>query len=558
MRLVLVSISILLSSIIYAQEKSYSILINQAIKIIKSKDSINYNTSIKLFDEAFNKYPDSINGNGLYYASILAADMKLKDKAFSYLEPLAAMETDEEGYPGWSFVLDKYAKEDYKNLLDNKRWKSLEISANKDRKRFFDKLNNSQDEFFRTTTFDFNDTNSPNKLYQSLKKHNPYLKKQQQDYSISLKINDSTKTSYLVHLPKQYDSKKKYSVLIFLHGAVRYNSLSEYQMPQNLLGGWNRYYTKYAALNNVILVFPSASKTYNWMTPDDGFFMIPEIVKQLKTGLNIDDNKVFISGHSNGSTGSFSYAMKQPTQFAGFYGFNTRPMVYTGGTFIENILNRSYINFSTNQDYYYSPSANDSLSKLMGSLNADYKDYRYNGFPHWFPEFDESEPAYKILFTDLTKRTRNPFPQKIIWEFDDNNYGNIDWLTEVKLDTLTSKALWHKNLNFDIKKELKYDKNDSLVTVKVDKKAFKFPRKSGKIIAEYANNTFKIKTSNIASLKINISPEMVNLKKTVKIYINDKLYFNKKIKYDKDFMLNNFYEVKDRVQIWVNNIQVKI
>jgi len=294
------------------------------------------------------------------------------------------------------------------------------------------------------------------------------------------------------------------------------------------------------------------------MTSDDGFFMIPEIIKRLKTTININDNKVFISGHSNGSTGSFSYVMKQPTPFAGFYGFNTQPKVYTGGTFVENILNRSYINFSTDQDYYYPPNANDSLNKLMDSIHADYKDFRYNGFPHWFPQFDESEPAYKILFSDLIKRKRNPFPKKINWEFDDNNYGNIDWITNIKLDTLAQKAEWHKNLNFKINKWLGYDKNDSLISKSVDKKAFDFPRKSGKIIAEYQDNIFRIKTSRIKYFRVNLSPEMVNLKKKIKVYINGKLYFKKKLKYNREFMLQNFKNTKGRKQIWINFIELKL
>src|SRR5690606_2357592 len=303
---------------------------------------------------------------------------------------------------------------------------------------------------------------------------------------------------------------------------------------------------------------PKGSRQYNWMMPDDGFFMIPEMLKLIKKAINIDDNKVFISGHSNGATGSFSYLMKQPTQFAGFYGFNTYPKVFTGGTFVENSKNRSFINFSTDQDYYYPPNANDDFTKLMTKINADYKEYRYNGFPHWFPKFDESEPAYEILFNDLASRVRNPFPKEISWEFDNENYGAIDWLSNIKLDTLRSKSDWHKKSNFKIKKWLNYNKNDSLVAEDVDKNAFDFPRKSGKIIAEYENNTFRIKTSAIKSFLINISPEMVDVKKKVKIYINGKLYFNNKIKYNREFMLQNFENNQDREQIWINYIEVKI
>lgn len=112
------------------------------------------------------------------------------------------------------------------------------------------------------------------------------------------------------------------------------------------------------------------------MGPDDGFFMIPEILKEIKQTINVNDDKVFISGHSNGATGSFSYLMKQQSPFAGFYGFNTQPKVRTGGTFIRNIANRSYFNISTDEDYYFPPAANDSLNVIMTNLKADYQDHR--------------------------------------------------------------------------------------------------------------------------------------------------------------------------------------
>src|SRR6202034_2391125 len=100
---------------------------------------------------------------------------------------------------------------------------------------------------------------------------------------------------------------------------------------------------------------------------------------------------------------------KEPSPFAAFYGFNTRPKVETGGTYIRNILNRSFFNVSTDQDYYYPPDANDSLSAAMKEIGADYQDHRYKGFPHWFPKYDESETAYQLLFNDLKKRKRDPF-----------------------------------------------------------------------------------------------------------------------------------------------------
>ena len=501
-------------------QENYSAIIAKAQKE-NNQDSTHYETAFKLYEKAFNTYPDSITHNDQYWASTLAAYLHENDKAFKYLIPLASLEKDDFGDPGWDYILGYYAEEDYKNLFNDSRWEVLKQQAIKDKKKFFEQLKSRETEFYKVASNDYANIKNTEKLYKELQESNPYIIKEQRDYSIAFPINDTLKTSFLVHLPENYNPKKKYALLFFLHGAVRSNILLDYQIADWNLGGFNRYYTKYAAQNDVILVFPRGNKDYNWMAPDDGFFMIPEMLKLIKKAINIDDNKVFISGHSNGATGSFSYLMKQPTPFAGFYGFNTYPKVFTGGTFVENIKNRSFINFSTDEDYYYPPNANDDFTKLMNEINADYKDYRYNGFPHWFPQFDESEPAHQILFADLIKRQRNPFPKEISWEFDDEKYGTIDWLSNIKLDTLSSKSTWHKELNFKINKWLRYDKNDSLIAEKVDKNAFDFPRKSGKIKATYDNNVFKIKTSAIKSFSIIISPEMVKLKKKVKVYLND-------------------------------------
>jgi predicted peptidase len=45
--------------------------------------------------------------------------------------------------------------------------------------------------------------------------------------------------------------------------------------------------------------------------------MVTNIVKDMKRYFNIDDDKVFLSGHSNGATGVISYLLKSPSFFAG-------------------------------------------------------------------------------------------------------------------------------------------------------------------------------------------------------------------------------------------------
>ncbi|MDM1408201.1 alpha/beta hydrolase-fold protein [Myroides sp. DF42-4-2] len=540
-------------------QNTYSALIQRADDLLEQhQDEQRNRQAFSLYEKAFTLFPDSITTVDLSEISILASKVKESDKAFSYLERLIKIEDGEYGFPGWHNLTNKRALASYQNLIDDPRWTALMSEANALKEKFEQQLKKSEEEFYRVKPPKELTATNGKKLYEEMKRYNPYLPKAQRDYSISFVVNDTAKTSFFIHLPKNYSAAKQYPVLFFLHGAVRYNTLQEFQTKELNLDGWNRYYTKYAELNEVILIFPSGSKQFNWMTSTDGFFMIPAMLSEVKKAINVDDNKVFISGHSNGATGAFSYLMKDASPFAGFYGFNTQPKVFTGGTFVENIKNRSFINFSTDEDYYYPPNANDSFTAMMNGLKADYKEYRYNGFPHWFPEFDESEPAYQLLFNDLKGRQRKSFTNELTWEFDDNANGAVDWLTNIELDTLSPKADWHKERNFKITKWLEYDKAENLQTIEVDKDAFWMPRMSGKVIAQYKDNEFRIETSRVKSLAIAISPEMVNLKNKVKVYVNGKLYYDEKVAYNTAFMLDNFDKTRDRKTIWINKIDVTV
>ncbi|MBB1139000.1 hypothetical protein [Myroides sp. WP-1] len=544
-------------------QENYTKWIVQAESLVEKEEEASSKEALSLYKKAFTQFPDSIEVEDLYQGAILAASLQDKDIAFAYLNQLFGDKKDSNGFPGWMNITHEDAVEECKNLLDDPRWKVVVLEANK-RKHAFDLMLKSEEKaFFQTKKqIDYSSKNGKER-YEQLKNDHPYLPKEQRDYSIGFQLNDTTKTSYYVHLPQNYNPAKSYPLLFFLHGAVRYSPLLDFQTPEMNLGNWNRYYTKYADQYDVILVFPRANKQYNWMTSDEGFFMVPAILKEIKSTINVDDDKVFLAGHSNGATGVFSYLMKNATPFAGFYGFNTQPKVFTGGTFVENAKNRNFINFSTDQDYYYPPNANDDFTALMNQIQVDYKEVRYDGFPHWFPQFDESEPAYQILFADLMQRKRETFPSSLTWEFDDETNGSVDWLQNIKLDTVQTKASWHHQpLNFKITKWLEYesddDDDDTMQEVEVDKDAFDFPRASGKVVAEYKDNVYRIKTSRIKSFAIAISPEMIDMKKKVKVYVNDQLYYDNKVSYNGEFIRKNFEKNRDRKQLWIHLIPVEL
>lgn len=521
-----------------------------------------YEKAMDKWEDLQRKYPDSIRDLFKWEMVYVANQVEKETLAFNLLFQLLQNTLDEDGLPGFVEVLSLDAPDEYSNLVNKPLWSKVEQIAQAHKKSYYKELELSQDEFYRVKPLTIDSSKDARELYEQLKNYGPYLDKEKSIYSLSFAVKDTLNGSFLVKLPPNYTSSKKYPVLIVLHGAVRFTTFSDFQVPSFVLGDHHRYYTQLSDVQDVILIFPSADKNYNWMTSQEGFFMVPSILRKVKKALSIDDNKVFLTGHSNGATGSFSYWMKDPSDFAGFFGFNTYPKVFTGGTFLENAKNSSFTNFSTDQDYYYPPWANDTLNVVMDSLGANYADYRYNGYPHWFPEFKASKAAVEILFSSMEKNQREPLPKEILWQWDDNANGNIHWLAQMQLDTLSNGYKPIPRINFTIDKWLEYSeqegKEDDLIEVEVKRKAFSFAGKSARIKANYDQNTFHITTQNVGSLCVLISPEQINMQQPVSIYINDQLMYSQVVEYDKDFMLENFNINQDRSKIWVNKICLDI
>ena len=374
-------------------------------------------------------------------------------------------------------------------------------------------------------------------------------------------INDSIQSFYLVVLPKDYHPERSYPLLVVLHGAVFVNrgfpepfSLKKY--PDEDTAGFNRFFTRFSAETGTIVVYPHANREFNWMYPDDGFPMIPRLVTDLKRMFNIDDNRVYISGHSNGATGVVSYLLKAPGQFAGFYGFNSTPRVSTGGTFIRNALNRSYFNVSTDKDYYFPLSGHDTMTHIATRLGIDWQNHTYYGFPHWFPDFDASKPAFTLMFADMAHRPRNPFAHDLYWECDDITHGRCDWLSIDRLDTLATAAPWQTRINFTATHWV-----NNMDTSKVSDtvvQAFSFPRLSGAVKVHYASNRFDLTTSRVGAVTLFISPAMVDMSQPVTVWVNGRQVYRRLVGYDQAFMLQTFRATFDRKAVWVNRIQIDL
>ncbi|MDT0294486.1 hypothetical protein ACFQ3R_11980 [Mesonia ostreae] len=538
----------------YSQDYEKNFQVADSLVYAKTDTIANARKGYELYRELYVEVPEKVSFWHVFDMAYAANKFNDPETGFYWLNKLVDEKYKEEDLS----VIFKYAKDDFYQLQEAPKWGIFQEKAERKIKAYQTKLKSQQEKWMQKGlgSANYASLSDGKDLYHAIRDFEDYPNLPSAVFGF-IQLNDTLDNNFFVRLPKSYNPKQPSKLLFFLNGAVRHQQIPAYPNT-SLEEGWQRFYKQYAEENNVIMVYPNSNKKFNWMLGDQGFGMVTDILKTIKQFINIDDDAVFVTGHSNGATGSFNLLVKNPSAFAGFYGMNTEPKVYTGGTFLKNMNERWFYNISTDEDYYFPPKANDTLVKLAKKLGLNYDDHRYNGFPHWFPQFPESEESIKNSFKDLKSQKRNSFSNHLYWETDDVKNGKIDWLAIKKLDTLQPKKQWHQEVNFTIHEKKYYDEQDSLRTKKVKERAFDFPRKSGAVKANYKDNVFRLKTSRVSELSIFISPEMVNMNQPISIYVNGELRYQKKPTYNRDFILKNFKKTYDRKAIWVQEVRLEL
>ncbi|MEA2095084.1 MAG: alpha/beta hydrolase-fold protein, partial [Candidatus Cloacimonadota bacterium] len=127
-------------------------------------------------------------------------------------------------------------------------------------------------------------------------------------------VNDTLAAPYVVYVPKGYDCNTKTPLVIYLHGGVSTKRFHETPLEY----AEQNYFTEYARENNWIVVYPMANNETAWWNLT-GINNLKAQIRKLKSQYNIDDNRIYISGFSDGGSGAYHLALNAPDDFAAFY-----------------------------------------------------------------------------------------------------------------------------------------------------------------------------------------------------------------------------------------------
>ncbi len=291
-------------------------------------------------------------------------------------------------------------------------------------------------------------TISDDSLYTILSNWNQYTPPDSVGIAITYynQINDTLAAPYVLYIPPNYDTSKKTPLLVYLHGGV--STRDFYSIEDSSLE--ESPFLPFAESNNWLILFPFGNIDTSWWDLP-GVRNIQTQIRTLKTMFNIDDDRIYITGFSDGGSGSFFLAMSAPDDFASFYPLNgflsVGSMVTKTPSFLPNLRNRRVNAINTDLDRLYPTRRTRLVMDLAVDAGANLLYKEYWGIGHSFDYADDEIP---IMFESMEIQPRDIFQPSIYWETWTPDYGKCDWLEILEIDSTMSLADWHEEYQIQL------------------------------------------------------------------------------------------------------------
>ena len=351
-------------------------------------------------------------------------------------------------------------------------------------------------------------------LYQLLKTGPTYRSDVPTGQQESIRIAaDGTRFPFIFLVPDNYDPTHRYPVEFMLHGGV---SRPEWEPG----GGWWRRGFDSLEQSDRIVVIPASWVDAFWWHENQAE-NLPAILNTLKASYNIDEDRVTLTGVSDGGTGAYFFAFKQPTPWAAFLPYIGHPGVLrnqqSGGgyrLYFENLMSKPLYIVNGENDRLYPAS---SVAPFIEILAEEGVDHIWKVVPegghntNWLP--DEAPMIEKFK----QDNPRNALPERVQWVADRTDKFNRNlW---VQIDSMSqTPGLLEVNRN---------------------------------------GNEFRVLARGVSEFTLLLNPEEVNFSQAIQVYVNSENIFDEIVAQDKQTLLHWASKDLDRSMLFTAELKLK-
>jgi len=252
---------------------------------------------------------------------------------------------------------------------------------------------------------------------------------------------DGIERPWVIYVPSGYDPGKPTPLLIMLHGGVSRKDLIE--DPKTWAEGIE--FTGLAEERGWLVLCPMGQEGATWWD-EVGMHNIRDLIRTVKSRYNVDDDRVWMEGFSDGGSAAFLHAMVAPTDYAAFVALNGHMGVGSLDgdlpTFAPNFYNTPVYAVTTDQDEIY-PAHKMRILIDMARRAGGHILYREHDGGH---EPSYAAVEYPLIALFLERHVRDPLPTRIVWEAAEPEFGLCRWFA---IDQITTgePAQWHVDHN---------------------------------------------------------------------------------------------------------------
>jgi hypothetical protein len=246
---------------------------------------------------------------------------------------------------------------------------------------------------------------------------------------------DGIEHDYAFVIPREYDPSRPYQVRFYLHGGIArarpapVNRIRVDVLPSGV---------------EEIRVFPNGWVRALWWSATQ-VDNLGRILDRLKRTYNIDENRVYLTGSSDGGTGVYYGAFKDPTAWAAFAPLIgnmvvlATPSVRTDGElFPGNAVNRPLYVVNTGRDRLYPAHAVEMYVDHLRRLGAPVVFRVYPELDHTTEWWTNERPELEAFVQD---HPREPLPDTISWQTERvDRFNRANWLVIEQLGSVDGES----------------------------------------------------------------------------------------------------------------------
>jgi poly(3-hydroxybutyrate) depolymerase len=348
----------------------------------------------------------------------------------------------------------------------------------------------------------------------------------------------------VAEVPDEYAPAKRWALRVSLHGGVGR------EVPQP--GETMRPLTNRIPGAPEIVLHPRAWAETEWWKKD-AVDNIYTLVDRLKRRYNIDERRIYLTGISDGGTGTYFFAMRSATVWAACLPLNGHPSVLAnpdtgvdGELFAGNLVNCPLHAVNGGRDRLY-PAA--SVAPLIDMFKRGGIPILWQVYPeanHDTSWWSDERARYEAF---LAEHPRVPHPEKVSWETErTDRYNRFRWLI---VDRLGKRA-------GDVPLPDVNDFAPDTVNGPVRVSLFERDKPSGRVDAARSGNAFQVKTRGVQAFTLLLSPDVIDFDKPVQVTVNGRQAFAGMVKRDVATLLTWAARDNDRTMLYGAELHVTV